>query len=131
MPDMTVVLMIDRRRHRAERVLRSVLDQSVIDQLEVLLFDFGHQSCPLVPGSDHPSVTVIPARYPSSIGAVRLTGFRQAHAPIVAFLEEHTMALPGWAKALLDAFESGDWGGVGSEVHPLNPGGLVGWAGIC
>lgn len=122
--ELSVVLMADRRRRRAERVLRSVLDQSVIDRLEVLLFDFGHQACPPVPGSDHPAVTVIPMTYPSSIGAVRLEGLRRADAPVVAFLEEHTMALPGWAEALLEAFASDDWAGVGAEVHALNPGRL-------
>ncbi|MBL8144795.1 MAG: hypothetical protein JNL34_00305 [Anaerolineae bacterium] len=121
---LTVVLMLDRRRQRAERVLRSVLEQAAIDRLEILLFDFGHHACPPLPGSDHPAVTVIPMRYPSSIGAVRLEGFRRANAPFVAFLEEHAMAFPGWAGALIDAFNSGDWAGVGAEVHALNPGGL-------
>lgn len=121
---LTVVLMMDRRRRRAERLLGSVLEQSAIDRLEVLLFDFGHHACPPLPGSDHPAVTIIPMRYPSSIGAVRLEGFRRANAPFVAFLEEHTMALPGWAAALIDSFTSGDWAGVGAEVHALNRGGV-------
>lgn len=122
--EMTVVLMIDRRRSRAERVLRSVLEQSAIDRLEILLFDFGYRACPPLPGSDHPAVTIIPMHYPSSIGAVRLEGFRRASAPVVAFLEEHAMALEGWAEALIGAFASGEWAGVGAEVHPLNPGKL-------
>jgi len=133
MPELTVVLMMDRRRRRAERLLRSVLEQSAIDRLEVFLFDFGHHACPPLPGADHPAVTLIPMRYPSSIGAVRLEGFRRATAPFVAFLEEHTMALPGWAAALIDAFTLGGWAGagaeagwagVGAEVHALNPGGV-------
>ncbi len=125
-PEMTVVLMVDQRRQRAARSLGSVLAQTAIDRLEILLYDFAHGSKPPVAGSDHPAVTVIPASYPNSIGAVRLAGFRRASAPLVAFLEEHTRAEPEWAAALLARFTSGPWAGVGAEVLNLNPGGLVG-----
>lgn len=121
-PEMTVVLMVDQRRTRAERALRSVLEQSVSDRLQVLLFDFGHKAHPSVPGSEHPAVVVVPSAYPSSIGAMRLQGFERADAPLVAFLEEHTLAWPGWAQAILHRFAEPEWAGVGAEVHPINPG---------
>jgi hypothetical protein len=121
-PEMTVVLMVDQRRARAERALTSVLDQSAIDRLQVLLFDFGHGGHEPVPGSNHPAVTIVPSAYPSSIGAVRLQAFQLAQAPLVAFLEEHTQAWQGWANALISRFAEPEWAGVGAEVHPLNPG---------
>lgn len=125
-PEMTVVLMVDQRRQRAARALGSVLAQTAMDRLEILVYDFAHGTQPPVAGSDHPAVTVIPASYPNSIGAVRLAGFRRATAPLVAFLEEHTRAEPGWAAALLARFASGPWAGVGAEVLNLNPGRVVG-----
>ncbi|MFN8380123.1 MAG: hypothetical protein U0452_15790 [Anaerolineae bacterium] len=121
-PEMTVVLMVDQRRARAERALRSVVAQSAISRLAVLLFDFGHSAHEPLPGSDHSSVRVIPSEYPSTIGAVRLQAFQLAETPLVAFLEEHTMAWPGWAEALLARFSEPEWEGVGAEVHSLNPG---------
>ena len=121
-PEMTVALMVDRRRERGARVLQSVLSQSVLDRLEILLFDFGHLACPPLAGSEHPAITTVPMQYPSSIGEVRLEAFRKAQGSIVAFLEEHTVAFPGWAEALLNRFAEGDWAGVGAEVYPLNPG---------
>jgi hypothetical protein len=123
---MTVVLMVDRQRARGARALSTVLAQTAIDRLAVLLYDFAHGALPPLKGSDHPAVTVIPATYPNSIGSVRLDAFQRATTPLVAFLEEHTRAYPDWAEAVMRRFAEDDWAGVGNQVHMLNPGGVVG-----
>ncbi|HYO88766.1 MAG TPA: glycosyltransferase [Candidatus Limnocylindrales bacterium] len=124
--EMTVVLMVDRQRERGARALKSILAQTALDRLCVLLYDFAADVLPPIAGSEHPAVTVVPLHYPSSIGSVRLDAFQRATTPIVAFLEEHTRAYPDWAAALLRRFDGGPWAGVGNEVHMLNPGGVVG-----
>ncbi len=124
--EMTIVLMVDRQRERGARALKSILDQTAIERLCVLLYDFAADVLAPITGSEHPAVTVIPVRYPSSIGTLRLAAFQRAQTPIVAFLEEHTRAHPDWAEAVLRRFADNEWAGVGNEVHMLNPGGVVG-----
>ena len=97
-PDMTVALMVDRRRHRAARVLQSVLSQSAMDRLEILLFDFGNLACPPVAGSNHPAVTVVPLQYPSSIGEVRLEALRKARPPLSRFSKSIPSRFPAGPK---------------------------------
>ncbi|MFN8380122.1 MAG: hypothetical protein U0452_15785 [Anaerolineae bacterium] len=119
MPELSVVLIVNRRRERGARALGAILAQSAIARLEVLLFDFGHKVFPPLPGSEHPAVTTIVVQKPSSLGAVRLLAFQQSSSPWVAFTEEHVQVLPGWAEALLDRIEVGEWAGIGSEVRNL------------
>ena len=123
-PGLTVVLRVDRRRERGERALSSLLAQSAVGRMEVLVYDFAAGICPALPGSSHPAVTVVPVPLHSTIGTIRLDAFQRAHGPIVGFLEEHAIASPGWAEALLGRFESGNWVGAGPEVANLRPGAL-------
>lgn len=121
MPELSVILVIGERRDRAVRALASVLSQSVVDRLEVLLFDCAPGEPVPLPGSDHPAVRTIRLPADSLFSAVKAEGVRRASAPIVAFIEEHCQALPGWAEALIEAHR-GPWAGVGAEVHIGNPG---------
>ncbi len=119
-PILTVILLAGPLRTRAERMLRSVLEQSLIDRLEVILIDFEPDDVPPLSGSDHPAVTFLRGNPAWDFGQGRAEGVRMAHAPIVAFLEEHAWACPGWAEALVKAHEE-TWAGVGSEYAPANP----------
>jgi hypothetical protein len=61
------------------------------------------------------------------LAAARAAGVRAAMAPIVFLGETHTYAQPGWAEALLRAFEQ-PWAAVVPEVGNANPTGAVSWA---
>jgi hypothetical protein len=50
-------------------------------------------------------------------------GVWAAQAPLVAFTEDHVYPDPGWAAALIKAFE-GPWAAVGSMLTNANPGAL-------
>src|SRR5262249_49422268 len=102
-PRMSVIVMVDRRRARGARALRSLLAPSDAGALEILLLDFGWREYPPLPGSDHPGVSVLRLDRGITLGAARASGVLEARAPIVAFLEEHATALPGWTDALLSA----------------------------
>ena len=124
-PVMSVIVMVDRQRARGERCLHSILSQSVIDNMEVLILDFAPPNVPPLRGSEHPAVRVVRLDYTLEFGRARALGVRMARAPIVAFIEEHVVARPGWAEALVRAHQGG-WAGVGPEIHNPTPG--YGWS---
>jgi GT2 family glycosyltransferase len=120
-PELSVIVVVGCRRARAAGCLGSLLAQDAVDRMEVLLVDCGGDEAAPVEGSDHPAVRVIPMAPGSFFARTRAEGVRQARAPVVAFLEEHARALPGWAAALIAAHR-GPWAGVGAEAHCANPG---------
>lgn len=124
-PDLSVVLVVADRRRRGARALRSILAQDVADRIEVLLMDVGSPVSPPLEGSDHPSVRACALGSDVLFSRARAEGVRRARGRVVAFLEEHCVALPGWARALLEAHD-GPWAGVGAEVHAGPPGVLPG-----
>jgi len=119
-PALSVVLVVGDLRSRAEECLRSILRQESADRIEVLLFDVAKPTAKSVAGSDHPSVRVISLPPETPFANARAEGVRRAHAPFVAFLEEHCRVRKGWIDALLSA-HAGPWAGVGGEVHNGNP----------
>jgi glycosyltransferase involved in cell wall biosynthesis len=123
-PGLSVILIIAGQRERARLSLKSLLRQSLIDQMEIIVVDCSQPGTPPIPGSDHPSVRIIRVAPRPLTGWVRAEAVRAARAPLVAFLEEHAWVFPGWAEGFVKAFE-GPWAGVGVEMHVAN-----GWAGI-
>ena len=120
-PRISAIVMTDRQRQRGEKCLRSILGQSVIKDMEVLLLDFAPATVRRLPSSHHPAVRLVRLNHAIGFGCARALAVRMARAPIVAFFEEHVAARPGWAKAILRA-HAGGWAGVGPEVHNLTSG---------
>ncbi len=118
-PILSVALVVGNQRERSARALQSVLEQDIIDQMEVLVMDCSVSGTPPLAGSDHPSVQIVRLAPDVPTGRTRAEGVRQARAPIVAFLEEHCIALAGWAEALVSAFD-GPWAAVCGEFHNGN-----------
>ena len=121
-PAMSIVVAIDTYRSRAARCLRSLLLQRGIERCEIIVLDAGHANFPPIDGSDHAVVRVVPLPRGLSYGAALAFGVERARAPIVAFIEEHVVAMPGWAEAVLEAHTSGRGAVVGSEMIFDNPG---------
>jgi hypothetical protein len=118
LPVLSVVLALDSQRQRCESALRSLLAQSIVSRMEILLLDFGHREHPPLPGSHHPSVRSVPMeRAAAGYGETLARGVTEAAAPVVAFVEEHVNVLPGWAEAIVAAHE-GPWAAVCGELHP-------------
>ena len=119
-PELSVILVVDGQRERAAAALRSLLEQSPVDRMEILLFDLGPEGCRPLPNSDHPSVRMTRAGREYLLAGARARGVRVARAPIVAFIEEHCLAQPGWAEAIIQAnWER--WAGVGCDFVSANP----------
>jgi len=121
-PTVSVVIMAGNRRERAARALASVLDQEGIERAEVVLVEACNDGSPPLPRSDHPAVRIVHRPQRGASGFLRGEGARHARAPIVAYLEEHAVALEGWLVAVEAALASGEYAATSGEVHTLNPG---------
>jgi GT2 family glycosyltransferase len=121
LPCLSVIVLVDRQRRRGEACLQSILAQSRVDDMEVLLLDFAPEGTPPLRASRHPAVRRLKLDYKTGYGQARGLAVRTARAPVVAFVEEHVRVRPGWAEAMLRSHEEG-WAGVGPEVHNPTPG---------
>lgn len=119
--DLSILLLIKDQRERAGRCLTSLLEQEGIDSAEILLMDYRAGAYPPLGGSDHPSVRQLNRYEPEPFGVARSRGVSECRAPVVAFIEDHCQAHPGWLRGLLEEHE-GLWAGIGGEVHNGNPG---------
>jgi hypothetical protein len=119
-PALALIIAIGGQRERAARALRSLLEQNVIEQMEILLYDLGPRDCPPLPGSDHPCVRMTRQTPQDLLSVARVHGIRSARAPVVWFMEEHCEMQPGAAEAMIRAHE-GPWAGVGCDFINANP----------
>jgi hypothetical protein len=53
-PELSVILVVGGQRVRAGAALRSLLEQSIIDRIEILLFDLGPENCSALSGRSSP-----------------------------------------------------------------------------
>ncbi len=122
-PELTVAVAVGAQRERATNALASILKQDSIDRIEVLLLDFG-KDLPRLPGADHPMVRTLLMAPFATLSSAREEAVRAARAGVIAFLEEHALAKPGWATALVNAHR-GPFAAVGGGVHNGNPESLI------
>jgi hypothetical protein len=119
-------MIVGSQRKRAANALASVLAQAEIERAEVILIDVALDRFPPLTGSDHPQVRTIHMGKELHFGAMRAYAARIARGELVAYLEEHALALPGWLKETLAAFARADWAAVAGVVVPANP--APGWS---
>jgi glycosyl transferase family 2 len=119
-PALSVILVLGGQRERERRALQSLLEQSAIDRMEILLYDFGPVDCPPIPGSHHPRVCLTRGTPDNLLGDARAHGIRIARAPVICFMEEHCEMQPGSAEAYIRAHE-GPWAAVGGAFINANP----------
>ncbi len=120
-PELSAVVVVGELRERAGDCLRSLLAQGLGGRLEVVLADVAGAGAPPVPGSEAPEVRVLTLAPGTTFPQARAGAVRAARGAVVAFLEEHTLALPGFGEALLRA-HAGPFAGVGPAMANANPG---------
>lgn len=104
-PKLTAGLIAGELRNRAERSLEHLLGQTALDQIEIVVIDV----CPKkgsFAGAEHPRVRYFhrpDLRYYCEVQS-ELVALSQA--PLIAFIEDHSYAVPCWAAAILRTFEN-------------------------
>ena len=113
LPDVSVVLATGGRVDLLDRCLDALMRQTLDGRrFEVIIVDDHprHNVRQLVAvwrasaGERGPELRYLPNSGPDSPAAVRNLGWRDAHAPIVAFTEDDTVPSPSWLKHGLGAF---------------------------
>ena len=117
-PTLTAVVLAGSLRDRAERVLEALAAQSALDRLEVVVVDA--EGAPPLAAPASLEVRTVALAPDTTFGEMRRAGAEAARAPAVAFLEDHCYPEPGWAAALVAAFE-GPWAAVGYAFRNATP----------
>src|SRR5262245_28503241 len=107
LPLLSVVLMVDRQRQRGERCLASLLKQSIISKMEIILIDFAGPSEVPLPGASHEKVRLVRLRRGMRYGDAKAVGFLAARGKYAGFFEEHCLADSGWAEEIVEGFSFG------------------------
>jgi glycosyltransferase involved in cell wall biosynthesis len=112
-PLLTVVMIAGNRRERAQRMLRSVLEQDIADQIVIMVYDRADQ-----PGRDLPELNRSNIVYEVvgkewTLGPLQKRAILAASTDIIAFIEEHVVVPPGWARETLRLHAEGYTGVTG------------------
>jgi len=119
-PALSVILVIGPQRPRSQRALDALCAQDAIDITEIIVVDMAPEStAPLEVRADRP-VTYLWGAVDARVATLRFTALQHVRAPIVAYLEDHVVARPGWAAAVIDAHK-GPWSAVGYAFENANP----------
>jgi hypothetical protein len=88
----------------------------------VVLIDAGGADLPALPSASVPGVRVIARPARGGYGVMQAEAVQAANGEIVAFLEEHAVALPGWLQGIVDVFAETGCVAASGEIHTLNAG---------
>jgi len=99
-------------RERAQRALRSVLSQDIAEQIVVLIYDRADTPADF-PELSAPNVTYEWVGKNTTLGVLQKRAVQTATTDIIAFLEEHTVAPPEWARESLRLHSLGNTGITG------------------
>jgi hypothetical protein len=112
-PVLTVVLIIGNRRERVPRMLRSILEQDIADQIVIMVYDRADE-----PARDSPELNRSNIVYEAvdrrwTLGPLQKRAALAATTDIIAFTEEHVVVPPGWARESLRRHAEGYAGVTG------------------
>lgn len=124
-PSLSTIMVVGSRRRRAQTAIDALGSQTIAGQMELVIVD-------ATDPTRHPDLAMPERmratylRFPSgtSWGNCRHHGLKHAAAPLVAFIEDHCFAGPGWADAVVKAFQSGH-AAVGYGFTNANPRSLI------
>jgi len=99
--DLAVIVVVASVRERIERLVHALQTQSMASRMEVIFADIAADGAPELQPVAGVATTVV--RLPDSrdVGHARAEALRRARAPVVAYLEDHTVPSPGWAAAVV------------------------------
>ena len=112
------------------RTVACLADQTAAGRIELVVVSFRGAAVDDAPPPALERLAasqVVHAPEARSVADANAAGARAARAPVVAFGEDHSFPMPGWAAALLARHE-GPWGVVGPAVRNANPATGISWA---
>jgi glycosyl transferase family 2 len=115
-PALTVVLVADVHRERAQRMLRSILQQDIADQIVIFVYDRAYEPTKDFAELNHPNVVYEAAGRKLTLGQLQKRATLTATTDIIAFIEEHVTVPPGWARETLRRHAEGYAGVTGNFV---------------
>jgi len=115
-PALTVVLVVDKYRDRAQRLMRSVLDQDIADQINILVYDRANQIACDLPEFHAPNVIYEAVDRSVTLGQLQKRAILTNSSDVLAFIEEHSAVPLGWARESLRRHAEGYAGVTGSFV---------------
>ena len=106
-PLLTVVLIAGNNRQRAQRMLRSVLEQDIAEKIVIRVFDRSDKPARDLPELNQSNVVYEPVDKSTTLGQLRARATRTASTEIIAFIEEHVAVPSGWARESLRRHDEG------------------------
>jgi len=128
LPEMSVVIVTPDDYETIRKVIRCLHAQTVRDRLQLIIVAPSAETLVV----EHPELKdffqyrVIGIGKIGSLASANAAGLRQADAPVVAFVEEHSYPDPEWAEALIKAHQQ-PWAAVGPVMRNANPERLTSW----
>jgi hypothetical protein len=128
-PELSVVIVTPDDYRTIRTTVRFLLAQTVRERLEIVLVAPSRQELALEEAELEPFCChrVVEIGWVESLAAGNAAGVRQATAPVIALLEDHSRPHREWAQAVLEAHK-GPWAAVGPVMGNPNPGSAVSWA---
>jgi len=128
-PEMSVIIVTPDDYESIRKVIRCLHAQTVKDRLQLMIVAPSAEALVVDPSElkDFFQYRLIGIGKIGSFASASAVGLRQADAPIVAFVEEHSYPAPEWAAALIKAHRQ-PWAAVGPVMRNANPEKLTSWA---
>lgn len=131
LPELSIILVTPDRYETIRETIRHLRAQTVKDKLEIVIV------APSLHGLDlnEPelneflSFRVVESGSIKLFAKARAAGIREARAPVIAFVENHSFPDSGWAAALIKAHRQ-PWAAVGPVIRNANPGSLMSWTNL-
>ncbi len=103
-PLLSVIAITGSDRGRADRLLAALAGQTASSDIEAIIIDLASGGSTEITPPDGIHTLILRRPGSGDWGGARADGVRQARAPLVAFLEDHTVPSPGWAGEVVRAF---------------------------
>lgn len=115
----TAIMITGTCRKRAQRALNALYEQTIIKQMEIIVFDLGSKEYPPFTYPTNIRISIISMPKDTSWALARTNAVKKAIGEILAFIEDRSFAKPDWAEQVAKAFEE-PWAAVGYSVVNAN-----------
>ncbi|MDH3444636.1 MAG: glycosyltransferase [Deltaproteobacteria bacterium] len=118
--ELSAILVAGPCRSRSQRVVDALCAQTASESMEIIIVDLASASIPRLMAGPKASVVYLSRPDIQRWGQARAEAVRAAHAPVMAFIEDHCFPARHWAEKLIEA-HAGPWAAVGYAFTNANP----------